>query len=214
MTLGSPGRAAFNQHEIRLAEAIAAQAGLAIANARLYLETLELSYTDPLTGMANRRQLFARLEQELSRSMRFGDEVSVLMIDLDLFKAVNDGHGHAAGDSVLRNVALLLKRNVRKVDMVARYGGEEFVVVLPRIRLEEAVEVAEKLRRTISAAAFPASPGTAPIRVTVSIGVASFGRDAVDVAGLVEKSDAALYEAKRLGRDRVAIQSRAGRGAA
>ncbi|MFL5455074.1 MAG: diguanylate cyclase [Myxococcales bacterium] len=214
MTLSRPAKAAFNQHEIRLAEAIAAQASLAIANARLYQETLELSYTDPLTGIANRRQLYARLEQELSRSMRFGDEVSVLMIDLDLFKAVNDGHGHTVGDSVLRNVALLLKRNVRKVDMVARYGGDEFMVVLPRIRLEEAVDVAEKLRRTVAAAAFPAGPGAAPIRLTVSLGVASFGHDAVDVAGVLEKSDFALYEAKRSGRDRIAVHSLAGRGAA
>jgi diguanylate cyclase (GGDEF)-like protein len=136
------------------------------------------------------------------------------MIDLDLFKAVNDGHGHAAGDSVLRNVALLLKRNVRKVDMVGRYGGEEFMVVLPRIRLEEAVEVAEKLRRTVAAAAFPAAPGGLPIHVTVSIGVAAFGHDVVDVAGLLEMADHALYEAKRSGRDRVAVRSPAGRGAA
>jgi diguanylate cyclase (GGDEF)-like protein len=215
MTLSRPAKAAFNQHEVRLAEAVAAQAGLAIANARLYQETLELSYTDPLTGIANRRQIFARLEQELSRSMRFGEEVSVLMIDLDLFKAVNDGHGHAAGDSVLRNVALLLKRNVRKVDMVGRYGGEEFMVVLPRIRLEEAVEVAEKVRRTVAAAAFPAVHGGAPIHITVSIGVAAFGHDAVDVASLLEKADHALYEAKRSGRDRVAaVRSPAGRGAA
>jgi len=214
MTLGRPAKSAFNQHEIRLAEAVAAQAGLAIANARLYQETLELSYTDTLTGIANRRQLFARLEQELSRSMRFGEEVSVLMIDLDLFKAINDGHGHAVGDSVLRNVALLLKRNVRKVDMVGRYGGDEFMVVLPRIRLEEAVEVAEKVRRTIAAGAFPAVAETTPIHVTVSIGVAAFGHDAVDVEGLLEKADHALYDAKRSGRDRVAVLSPAGRGAA
>jgi diguanylate cyclase (GGDEF)-like protein len=136
------------------------------------------------------------------------------MIDLDLFKAVNDGHGHAAGDSVLRNVAHLLKRNVRKVDMVGRYGGEEFMVVLPRIRLEEALEVAEKLRRTVAAAAFPVAPGGMPIHITASIGVAAFGHDAVDVAGLLERADHALYEAKRSGRDRVAVRSPAGRGAA
>src|SRR5256885_13337315 len=163
MPRGRPAKSAFTRHEIRLAEAVAAQAGLASANARLYLETLELSYTDPLTGMATRRQLFARLEQELSRSMRFGDEVSVLMIDLDLFKAVNDGHGHAAGDSVLRNVALLLKRNVRKVDMVGRYGGEEFMVTLPRIHLDEAVQGAEEARPTGVAGALPAAARGGPV---------------------------------------------------
>ena len=116
--------------------------------------------------------------------------------------------------AVLRSVALILRRNVRKVDMVARYGGEEFMVVLPRIRLEEAVDVAEKVRRTVAAAALPSVAGGAPIHITVSIGVAAFGHDAVDVAGLLEKADYALYEAKRSGRNRVAVHSPAGRGAA
>src|SRR5207253_1387224 len=137
------------------------------------------------TGVPNRRHLFARLEQELSRSLRFGDELTVLMIDLDLFKQVNDAFGHTVGDAVLRGVALALRRNVRKVDLVARYGGEEFVVVLPRIAREEAIEVAEKLRRAVAATPLPAPPGAGPVHVTISVGVASFGHDATDVAGLI-----------------------------
>jgi diguanylate cyclase (GGDEF)-like protein len=203
MNLNRPVVNGFSAQEIRLAEAIAAQAGLAIANARLYQQTLELSYTDPLTGIPNRRQLFARLEQELSRSLRFGDELTILMIDLDLFKEINDSHGHAVGDSVLRSVALTLKRNVRKVDLVARYGGEEFVVVLPRVTRPEALEVAEKLRRAVAQAPLPAPAGVGPLRVTISVGVASFGHDATDVAELFGKADAALYAAKHAGRDRV-----------
>ncbi len=203
MSLNRRALDAFNAQEMRLAEAIAAQAALAIANARLYQQTLELSFTDALTAVANRRQLFLRLEQELSRSVRFGDPLSVLMIDLDLFKRINDQHGHTAGDGVLRGVANALRRNVRKVDIVARYGGEEFCIVLPRVGKPEAMEVAEKLRRSVAVAALPSPEGIAPLRVTISIGVAAMGIDADDVQGLIEKADAALYEAKRLGRDRV-----------
>src|SRR5207302_10479021 len=98
MNLYRPSTGAFTAREIRLAEAIGAQAGLAISNARLYAQTLEQSFTDPLTGLPNRRALFQRLEQEWTRALRFGDELTVLMADLDHFKAVNDEHGHLAGD--------------------------------------------------------------------------------------------------------------------
>jgi diguanylate cyclase (GGDEF)-like protein len=214
MNMNRPASDGFTAQEIRLAEAIAAQAGLAIANARLFQQTLELSYTDVLTGVPNRRQLFLRLEQELSRSLRFGDELSILMIDLDLFKAINDAWGHPVGDGVLRAVALALRRNVRKVDMVARYGGEEFCVALPRIASGEAAEVAEKLRRAVAAAPIPGPDGEPVLGVTISIGVASYGGDAVDVAGLIERADAALYEAKRLGRNRVVVAEFATRASA
>ena len=205
---------AFSAQEVRLAEAIAAQAALAIANARLFQQTLELSFTDSLTAVANRRQLFLRLEQEFSRSVRFGDPVSILMLDLDLFKQINDRHGHTVGDGVLRGVALVLRRNVRKVDVVARYGGEEFCIVLPRIGKPEAMEAAEKLRRAVAAAPLPGPEGGQPLTVTISIGVATLGVDADDVAALIEKADAALYEAKRGGRDRVALAIPAHRASA
>lgn len=203
LSLNRPRPDAFTPQEIRLAEAIASQAALAITNARLYAQTLEMSYTDPLTGVPNRRQLFARLEQEWTRSLRFGDELSLLMVDLDLFKNVNDGYGHTVGDAVLRGIALILKRNVRKVDTVARFGGEEFCVVLPRVAKPEAIEVAEKLRRAVAATPLPGPMGQPPLHLTVSIGVASHGADATDVAGLIEKADQALYDAKRGGRNAV-----------
>ena len=204
MNFNRPRVDAFTAQEIRLAEAIAAQAALAIANARLYQQTLELSFTDALTGVPNRRQLFSRLENELSRSLRFAEPVSLLMIDLDLFKRINDEHGHTVGDGVLRGVALALRRNVRKIDIVARYGGEEFCVVLPRVGKKEAIEVAEKLRRVVANTSVPGPEGHGPLAVTISLGVATLGVDAEDIAGLIEKADGALYEAKRLGRDRVA----------
>jgi diguanylate cyclase (GGDEF)-like protein len=205
MNLNRPREDAFSPQETRLVEAIGSQAALAIANARLYQQTLELSFTDSLTGIPNRRQLFVRLEHELSRSLRFGDPLSVLMIDLDLFKRINDEHGHSAGDAVLRGVALALRRSIRKIDIVARYGGEEFCVVLPRVAKPEACEVAEKLRRAVAATALPAPEGLGPLTVTISVGVATLGTDAQDVKGLIDKADSALYEAKRLGRDRVSL---------
>jgi diguanylate cyclase (GGDEF)-like protein len=214
MNFNRPGLEAFSPQEIRLAEAIAAQGALAIANARLYQQTLELSFTDPLTGVPNRRQLFLRLENELSRSLRFGDPLSLLMIDLDLFKQINDVHGHTAGDGVLRGVALALRRTIRKIDVVARYGGEEFCVVLPRVGQPEALEVAEKLRRAVASATMPGPEGQPPLSVTISVGVATLGADAQEVAGLIERADAALYEAKRLGRNRVAMAAPAHRASA
>src|SRR5258708_7334098 len=113
--------------------------------------------------------------------------------------------GHPVGDGVLRGVALALRSNVRKIDVVARYGGEEFCIVQPRVGKPEALEVAEKLRRAVSAAALPGPEGKGPLRVTISIGVATLGIDADDVGSLVEKADVALYEAKRLGRDQVSM---------
>ena len=197
----------FSPQEIRLVEGIAAQSALAVANARLYAETLQLSYADPLTGVGNRRLLLQRLEHEQSHSLRFGDPLSVLMVDLDRLKQINDAHGHLAGDAVLKALAQLLRRNLRKVDVVARFGGDEFCVVLPRVAKPEALEVAEKLRRTVAAATLHAPEGVAPLRTTVSVGVAALGVDATEIPDLLAKADDALMKAKQLGRDCVAVAS-------
>src|SRR5207244_7872298 len=109
-----------------------------------------------------------------------------MMIDLDLVKQINDRYGHTVGDGVLRGVALALRRNVRKIDIVARYGGEEFCIVLPRVGKPEALEVAEKLRRAVAAAKLPGPEGGGPLTGTSSTGVATLGIDADDVAGLIE----------------------------
>src|SRR5581483_12339727 len=129
LNFNRPTVGAFHGDEIKLLAAIANQAAMAIMNARLYQETVELSLTDPLTGIANRRHLFQRLEMELTRAQRFGNQLSLLMIDIDHFKLYNDRNGHPAGDEVLKGVAKILKETDRNQDTPTRYGGEEFVVL-------------------------------------------------------------------------------------
>jgi two-component system cell cycle response regulator len=165
-------------------------------NARLEV----LALTDPLTQVLNRRALTQRLSAELDRARRYNSVVTLLMLDIDFFKDVNDAYGHLAGDAILQETAAILTRAVRSVDIVARYGGEEFAVVLPETTEAGAVAFAERLRERIAGQAF----SSGGIRVTASIGVAAFPAPLIDTAeDLFARSDAALYRAKAEGRNRV-----------
>lgn len=170
------------------------------------------AHTDALTGLANRRELTVRLADELARAARNGTSVSFVIADVDDFKAVNDGHGHQAGDAVLKKVAAALSRSVRETDLAVRFGGEEFVVVLPGARLVDARRTAETIRQAIAEAEIPASRGET-IRVTASFGVAEFPTYATPEA-LLAAADAALYQAKRAGKNRVATSTVHDEGAA
>ncbi|GAA2384120.1 hypothetical protein Cme02nite_66770 [Catellatospora methionotrophica] len=161
----------------------------------------ELAVRDPLTGLHNRRSFEERLNGALSQAGRTRSPVSLLMLDLDHFKAVNDRHGHPAGDQVLRTMAALLVRELRVVDVAARLGGEEFGVLLPGIEHRDAVVVAERLRSAI--ARCPVMHGGAVIRVTASLGVVCWPEHGQAGDELLERADHALYRAKRAGRDRV-----------
>ena len=161
-------------------------------------EELErLSTTDGLTGLANHRLLMQRLSEEVSRCNRHNHEFSVLMADVDHFKAYNDSFGHPAGDEVLKRVAAILRDSTRTVDCAARYGGEEFAVIMPETNAEGAIQLAERIRARIAAERFSGK------QITLSIGVASFPRDASTPQSVIGVADAALYQAKRDGRDRV-----------
>lgn len=162
---------------------------------------LELATTDYLTGLYNRRAFFEAAQREFARARRNGTVFSLLELDLDHFKAVNDTYGHDAGDRALRGVAQVMLRALRVVDLPARLGGEEFAVLLPETDAQEAQGVAERLRQAIASADIQGMAGR--FRVTVSIGLATFHPEDPDAEAIVHAADQALYRAKELGRDRV-----------
>ncbi|MGB8329468.1 MAG: sensor domain-containing diguanylate cyclase [Polyangiales bacterium] len=200
--------AAFAEVETGLLAAIADQLGLAIRHTQLFDELRRGSQHDDLTGLGNRRLLRLRLQDELHRAERFGQAVSILAIDIDYFKALNDRHGHPTGDASLRKLAGLMTRNLRRIDTIARVGGEEFVVLLPRTDLTEAALVAEKLRCIVARTEFPGGEGQPDGMLTVSMGVASLRPDETG-ADLLLRADTALYEAKDRGRNCVVTASQA-----
>jgi two-component system cell cycle response regulator len=166
-----------------------------------YEMSLALALTDSLTGVYNRRYLVGHLQGLVGRSTGTGKPVSLMMLDVDRFKAINDTHGHQAGDEVLREVAQRITHNVRNFDLVARYGGEEFVVVMPDTNAEIALMVAERLRSKMADQPFQVSEGA--LSVTVSIGVACAPVGDEPAPGLLKRADEALYAAKERGRNRV-----------
>jgi two-component system cell cycle response regulator len=199
----------LTMEDVEFADAVIKAAVAAIHRAQLIETTradnarLEvLAHTDPLTQVLNRRALTARLSSEIERARRYESVVTLLMIDLDHFKHINDTMGHLVGDVVLREVAALLADSVRSVDLVARYGGEEFVVALPGTVLQGAVKFAERTRERIEKTSFVAAHGG--VQLTPSIGVASFpAPDVTSVEDLFARADEALYRAKSAGRNMV-----------
>lgn len=176
-----------------------------LENMRLYRQTAEMAVRDGLTGLLNHRRLYERLKEEVSRSARYHHPMTLLMIDVDHFKRYNDTYGHQQGDELLRILAETLLQNVRQSDVVGRYGGEEFAVVLPETEKESAVILAQRLCEVVANTPFPGYPGGSPVRCTISIGVASYPDDALSVSELVAAADAALYRAKRYGKNRVVV---------
>jgi diguanylate cyclase (GGDEF)-like protein len=163
---------------------------------------LELSNTDHLTGLFNRRYLMEALDREIHRSIRKGGDMSLIMLDIDHFKQVNDDYGHLQGDAALQVVALHLQKELRSYDCAARYGGEEFVAILPDSSLTEAISVAERIRVAVQNTSFIGTPAT--LRLTASLGVASFSHEQPPtVDGIIKLADDALYRAKANGRNRV-----------
>jgi two-component system, cell cycle response regulator len=165
--------------------------------------SLEMAVTDALTGLHNRRYMAGQLQALMSRAGQGGDPVAVLVMDIDHFKLVNDGFGHDAGDEVLREFAVRLATNVRAIDLPCRLGGEEFVVVMPGASLEDAVHVADRIRRDVADQPFPIMGGAESLTITVSVGVAaSTGQDDTP-DGLLKRADEGVYEAKSRGRNQV-----------
>jgi len=195
---------------IRALEIFANQAVAAIESARSYSDAREQSIRDGLTGAHNHRHFQESLQKELGRAERQGRPLTVLMLDIDNFKSVNDRYGHPIGDAILQRIVGEIRSEVRgDMDLVARYGGEEFAVILPETATDGAAEVAERVRRRVDERLFRPPETDEVVRVTVSIGLATYPTDASDKKGLIEKADAALYRAKRAGKNAVALTSEA-----
>ncbi len=199
----SPKKDAFSDDAIQFMTALSNQAAMAIANAQLFKETLDLSVTDELTKLANRRQMKTALQMEFDRARRFSNDLSVIMIDIDHFKRYNDANGHLLGDQVLTGVARVLENNTRKVDTVARFGGEEFVIILPGQDKATASSVAEKLRKAVAQNVFPRMASQPNGYLSITAGVSCYPKDGDQPQALVDMADLALYVAKRAGRNRV-----------
>jgi diguanylate cyclase (GGDEF)-like protein len=203
VSVARPGKP-FSDSEMELFNYLAGQAAVSVENVGLHETVERQAVTDELTGLSNRRRFQETLSSEVARSQRFDQGLGLVMLDIDNFKAVNDTYGHQQGDLVLREVARVLKESSRAIDLPARYGGEELAVVLPGTDLEGAYDLAERVREGIEALEFPLigdDGASGSIRITASLGAAAMGDQIEDVRDLVAAADAALYRAKRAGKN-------------
>jgi diguanylate cyclase (GGDEF)-like protein len=192
----------FTENDLEFFATLASQAVIAFENARLY----SLAITDSITRLYVHRYFQLRLEEEVARSRRYNSTISLLMCDIDHFKAINDNYGHQQGDLMLKEISKILRKNVRTTDIAARYGGEEFAIILPETTQADAKIVAERIRRDVHQHEFPSIiEGQPPLKCSVSIGVAGFPLNADNKDQLIQKADSSLYKAKDLGRNKVVL---------
>lgn len=184
----------FTDEDIELLKAVADQAAIAVNKAQLW----DMAFTDSLTGLYDRRYFKVKLHEELQRAKRYNRSFSIIMADLDNFKDINDAYGHLAGDRTLNAIGSVLKKHIRKIDIIARYGGDEFVMFFPEKGKEAARILAERLKEQISREHFVKASA-----VSVSIGIASYPEDGQEIEDLIDKADRAMYYAKQRGRNRI-----------
>jgi diguanylate cyclase (GGDEF)-like protein len=193
----------YTRNEMLL-RTLADYAAIAVENARAVRRIQELSITDDCTGLYNARHLFSALSDEVHRSKRFGYEFTLLFLDLDHFKRVNDDHGHLVGSKLLGQVGNALRENLRLVDAAFRYGGDEFAILLPQTSKDAALLVARRLMSAFHTRPWLAAEGL-PLDLRASIGVASFPADAASPQELVQRADEMMYQVKQAGRDNIAV---------
>ena len=169
---------------------------------RLEEQLKQQAHVDYLTGVNTRRYFIEQAELEINRSIRYKNPLSIMMLDADFFKRINDSYGHKAGDLVLKNLAEICRHSLREIDIIGRLGGEEFAILLPETNQSAAFETAERLRKAVSSARIPLEAGL-PIHFTVSIGISSLASKDDNLDVLLNLADKALYNAKRAGRNRV-----------
>lgn len=192
----------FGADDLQILATIADYAAIAIENARHVQKISELVITDDLTGLYNSRHLHMLLDFEVERARRYGTDLSLIFIDLDRFKSVNDTYGHLAGSRLLTEIGHLIRDHIRKSDIAARYGGDEFVIILPNTAKDGAYVLASNLREAIRKYQFLADDGNY-IRVTASFGIAAFPSDAESKQDLIRLADQAMYEVKETSRDAI-----------
>ena len=197
----------LSEQEMFFLNALCDYAAIAVENARAVEKIQELTITDDCTGLFNARHLHKTLETEVYRSARFGYEFSVIFIDLDHFKAVNDTHGHLVGSRLLAEVGYLIKAQLRLIDFAFRYGGDEFVVLLPQTIKDQAVVVAKRLQDSIRAGIFCTELGLS-LNLRASMGLATFPHDARTPHDIIRQADEMMYMVKNTTRDNIGIASR------
>ena len=197
----------FTEGDVRLLGSIANQVGMAIENAQLYEKTAEIAFTDDLTGLYNRRYFMEQTERELARAVRNGSPLSLVMVDMDGLKSINDRFGHHQGSEFLKDLGAMIRRNTRASDVPARLGGDEFAILAPDAGSGEAGEVGERLRAEV--ASDKKEIDGWEVGMSISVGIASYPDNASDVEELIRKADEAMYEAKRAGKNQVHVATAA-----
>jgi diguanylate cyclase (GGDEF)-like protein len=197
LTVASRKPDAYGSRHLKLLEQLAAQIAMPIENARLYAKTERMARVDSLTGLLNRRSMDEILPSEVGRHSRYGGVFSMVILDLDSFKTLNDNYGHLAGDELLRQIGIIMKNTIREADQAFRYGGDEFAILLPQTSVGAAYKVAERIRQQVFARI---EIGSSPI--SISIGIASWPADGVGINDVIAAADVALYQAKRSGGNR------------
>ena len=190
----------FTDEDVEMLKAVADQAAVAVNKAQLW----DMAVTDSLTGLYVRRYFMVKLQEEIHRAERYNKPLSVVMVDLDRFKKINDTYGHDAGDRALKTISQFFQKNIRDIDAIGRYGGEEFVMLIPDADKKAAFCLAERLRKELAKVKLEDLPP-----ITISLGIATYPSDGTDIEELIKKADAAMYEAKRKGRNRAVKFSRA-----
>jgi diguanylate cyclase (GGDEF)-like protein len=199
--LGRKSKVLFNDGEISLAKIICSESSKSVSASFNYLMVKELAIKDGLTGLYNHRHFQEMLSYTIAHSERYSSEASIMLIDVDNLKSINDTYGHRAGDSALSSVGTVIYQTIRKIDVSARYGGDEFAVILPSTDKRGSLIVAEKIKNNLKK--LPLKFKGEEIYITLSIGISTYPENASDREELIEKADRALYDSKEEGKDRI-----------